>query len=244
MFARSDRYSVILKPLIVLAGGFGTRLRSVVKDLPKPLAPIHGEPFLQFLMDNWIRQGVQEFVFSLHFQAESISEFLLEAYPDVKIRTVVEPVPLGTGGAVKYAIDKLALEGSFLVANADTWLSNGVLDIQCMEAPSISLVAVDDVGRYGAVEVNDGFVSSFSEKGSNGAGLVNAGVYHLAAEHFDGFGPKFSLETSVLAGLVDKSTLKACVLSAEFVDIGVPSDYEKFCGIVANRQLENSRDGV
>ena len=119
-----------MKKLFVLAGGFGTRLRSVVSDVPKPLAPVAGKPFLMYLVDNWVVQGVREFVFLLHYESAQIQRLLLTIsdypeYSDIKFTSIVEETPLGTGGAILNAIYKLGIKESILIANADTWLKSG-----------------------------------------------------------------------------------------------------------------------
>ena len=120
-----------MKKLFVLAGGFGTRLRSVVSDVPKPLAPVAGKPFLMYLVDNWVVQGMREFVFLLHYESAQIQRLLLTIsdypeYSDIKFTSIVEETPLGTGGAILNAIYKLGIKESILIANADTWLKSGI----------------------------------------------------------------------------------------------------------------------
>ena len=114
-----------MKKLFVLAGGFGTRLRALVSDVPKPLAPVAGRPFLMHLIDNWVAQGVKEFVFLLHYESAQIRQLLtnISDYPefsDIKFTWIVEDIPLGTGGSILNAIKKLEIKESFLIANADT----------------------------------------------------------------------------------------------------------------------------
>ena len=119
------------RQLLVLAGGFGTRLRSVVSEVPKPLAPVRHKPFLYYLVEQWMAQGVRSFTFLLHHEAERIEYFLDSEKREgiltgCELRTLTEPQPLGTGGAVAFAVRQFALEGSFLIANADTWLGSGI----------------------------------------------------------------------------------------------------------------------
>ena len=116
--------------LLVLAGGFGTRLKSAVSEVPKPLAPINGTPLLQLQLKHWIEQGQRSFIFLLHHQADLIIKLLVKQsnyFGDaVNIDWVVEDQPLGTGGSVANAINKFALTGSVLISNADTWLDSNV----------------------------------------------------------------------------------------------------------------------
>ena len=98
-----------MKPLMVLAGGFGTRLRALVTDVPKPLAPVSGKPFIVHLIEHWVEHGVKEFIFLLHFEAPLIEAILLELlsnrrFDDIKIDVIVEAKPLGAGGAILNAV--------------------------------------------------------------------------------------------------------------------------------------------
>ena len=224
-------------PLFVLAGGFGTRLRELVSDVPKPLAPVAGRPFLHYLIENWIQQGCREFIFLLHYEAEKIIRYLdgcelHDRYDDLKISFVVEPEPMGTGGAIKYALAQYPVD-DFLVANADTWLESGVRLLMQSKAPSIATVEVDDVSRYGEVVTKNNLVIGFSEKrGDKRLGTINAGMYRLRGTPFINCpDTEFSIETTILPKLIEFNTLSATPLNCEFVDIGVPDDYRKFCAL-------------
>jgi len=223
-------------PMFVLAGGFGTRLRTVVSDVPKPLAPVGSKPFLFYLIRNWIEQGVREFIFLLHYEADQIisyldnSEFKL-LITDLKISYIVEPEPLGTGGAVKYALEQCNVDGEFLVTNADTWLSTGIQLLMDSPAPSIATVVVPDVSRYGEVQVKEGLIESFSEKrDSCEEGHISAGMYLLCGDpFFQCDEAKFSIETVILPKLISIQKLRAVSLECDFIDIGIPEDYQSFC---------------
>ncbi|HEX2606051.1 MAG TPA: NTP transferase domain-containing protein, partial [Flavisolibacter sp.] len=95
---------MLITEAIVLAGGAGTRLREAVPDLPKPLAPVNGRPFLAYVIDTLRRQGIQRIVFSLGYMAEKIETFLKDAYPAMDYVTVIETEPLGTGGGIQLAL--------------------------------------------------------------------------------------------------------------------------------------------
>lgn len=228
--------------LIVLAGGIGSRLQSVLEGKPKPLASINGTPFIDILISNWIEQGIRDFVFSLHFEAsqlrkhiESLKNTLLR---DCNIEYVVEEKLLGTGGAINYVIKKLKIEGFFLVANADTYLSNGIAELTSLGIPAIAVVKIDDVSRFGTIEMNDeGLITRFNEKNNiKSSGLINAGLYYLNSAQFSAnLSEVFSVEIDLFPLLVNKENLNACTLNAEFIDIGIPSDYHKFCEINQNK---------
>ena len=222
--------------MLVLAGGFGARLREVVSDVPKPLAPINGVPFLHYQIEHWVAQGVRSFIFLLHHQAEHVRQFLeknrQELFHGCLVRSIVEPQPLDTGGAVAYAVQCLGLKGEFLVANADTWLGSGVRELIVAGADGMAVARQADVSRYGQVDFDGaGFVSAFREKGaSKGAGWINAGLCVLGAKHFAAWGgQRLSLEKEVFPTLVEKRLLRAVPLESEFIDIGIPEDYRRYC---------------
>ncbi len=223
-------------PLVVLAGGFGTRLRSLVSEVPKALAPIGQTPFLSLQIAQWKAQGIRSFVFLLYYQADQVISFIKQHQSDLlrdcDATWLIEPVPLGTGGAIAYAIQTLRLTGQFLLTNADTWLSAGVREIAAAGCPAISVVRASNASRYGQVRFEGSHrVTSFEEKGNvPGAGWINAGLYKLDAELFFGWdGKPFSLEQVVLEKLTNENRLNAVPLDVDFIDIGVPDDYLRFC---------------
>lgn len=226
-----------MKPFLVLAGGFGTRLRSLVSDVPKPLAPVAGKPFIEHLIRHWVTQGVDDFIFLLHYEAKKIEIILNELscryeFEGVTFRVVIETNPLGTGGAILNAIDFFGITGDFMVANADTWLGSGVEKLAGMKPPALAAVNVENTQRYGSLQCSGGKVISFEEKlASTGQGYVNSGLYHLVPEVFDRFevGSSFSIETEVFPRLVGSQQLGVVRLSESFIDIGVPEDYLEFC---------------
>ncbi len=232
--------------LLVLAGGFGTRLRSAVADVPKPLAPVAGRPYLHYLDESWTAQGVTAITFLLHYQAETMTAFVKQQQQGGPLKScvvdvVVEPTPLGTGGAIAYAVQQLGIKDDFLVANADTWLGNGIRALASTAVPAMATIEVGDTGRYGNVDVRDGRVQGFREKQvSGGRGWINAGLYHLGSDLFAGWdGAPYSVERDVFPGLAQSGHLNAVALDTDFVDIGVPEDYFRFC-----RWIESGRKGT
>jgi len=222
--------------LLVLAGGFGTRLRPAVSDVPKPLAPVGGRPYLAYLIESWLDQGVSSMSFLLHHQAAMIEEFLYSLKQNGLMRNctlqiVKEPKPLGTGGAIALAVAELGLSQSFLVANADTWLGTGIGEMASVDAPAMAVVPVENTARYGSVTINTDKIIAFEEKQhSKGPGRINAGLYHLHPASFAGWdGQAFSMEQVLFPALVNVGTLNAVELKTDFVDIGIPSDYFRFC---------------
>ena len=148
---------------------------------------------------------------------------------------------MDTGGAVAYAVKQLNLSGDFLLTNADTWLGAGVQDISRSAAPSMAVLSLRDASRYGQVQFNDQFnVTAFSEKSSSqGPGWINAGLCHLNADLFKNWdGQQFSLERILFPELAGRGALKAVPLQTDFIDIGIPDDYFRFC-----RWIASSREG-
>ena len=231
--------------LLILAGGLGTRLLSVVTEVPKALAPVEGVPFLHFQIEHWKKQGISSFVFLLHHQADMIINFLQQEIRigvllGCEVSWLVEPVPMDTGGAVAYAVEQLQLTGNFLVANADTWLGTGIAEMIKATAPAMAVLELSDATRYGRVEFNQQrYITAFQEKNNNqGAGWINAGLCQLSAESFLGWSRlSFSLERLTFPEMVAGGKLKAVMLQTDFIDIGIPDDYYRFCRwIAANRE--------
>lgn len=215
---------------IVLAGGFGTRLRELVPDLPKPMAPVAGKPFLEILLCSLSRKGFSRVVFSLGFMADKISGHFGEGFAGMELAYAVEDHPLGTGGAVRLALS-ISQQDHVYVFNGDTFLD---LEIDAVERlwqdrhhPIIVGRAVPDTARYGRLLMVDGRVTSFSVKGVAGPGLINAGCYVLSKQALDGFplGQPFSLETEFFTKYLQGIQFDGFVTNGLFIDIGVPDDY-------------------
>ncbi|MBS0381177.1 MAG: nucleotidyltransferase family protein [Proteobacteria bacterium] len=216
---------------IILAGGFGTRLRGVVDAVPKPLAPVTGRPFLAWMLDVLAAQGLRRVVLATGHLGDQVESTLGSTWRGMALAYSREPAPLGTGGALALALS--AIEGDTLFAlNGDTWLE---LDYTAFAhaamdsgAPlGIALARVPDVGRYGAVHVDGERIVGFEEKGGAGAGYINAGVYWLRREVLAGFAPghAFSFEREVLEPIASRAPVVGFTATRGFIDIGVPEDY-------------------
>jgi NDP-sugar pyrophosphorylase family protein len=224
------------KPVIILAGGFGTRLQGILKGRPKPLADINGTPFLKYLFNKLISEGYNDFIISLHYESNQIIEYVEKLRYDLlknsKIRYFVEPKPMGTGGAISYIVDQLNLKDRFLVVNADTLLGGGYKFLGSFDTDVIALLEVKDTSRYGSVELDshDRIIRFREKKQSGEPGLINAGVYNLNSQIFkDRNGIVYSLELTILPKLILEKKLKGAKIQTSFIDIGVPKDYNKFC---------------
>lgn len=217
---------------VVLAGGFGTRLRSVVPDLPKPMAPVAGRPFLEILLHSLSQRGVERAVLSLGHRAELIQAHFGEHYAGLEIVCEVETQPLGTGGALLRSLRRCRGEAA-LVVNGDTFLD---LDLQAVARqwqaqrhPIIVGRQVADTARYGRLRVADGLVTAFEEKGSIGPGLINTGHYLLPTDLFDGqlLPLAFSFESEFIMPRLATLGLAVFETQGLFIDIGVPEDYHR-----------------
>ena len=219
---------------IVLAGGLGTRLRSVVSDLPKCMAPVAGRPFL-FYVINWLRlKGVEKFIFSLGYKHEIIEKYLNDQFSTLNYQCSIEEEPLGTGGAIQLACQK-ATEKNVIVVNGDTLFKiNGKevfnFHIEHVAECTLALKPMNDFDRYGVVELNNNaVVSNFKEKQFYESGLINGGVYVLNVENFlaKKFPAKFSFEKDYLEQYYRQGKIGAIVQDNYFIDIGIPEDYSR-----------------
>lgn len=216
-------------PVILLAGGFGTRLSSIVKDVPKPMASINGKPFLHYIFENLYQQHIQKVVLSVGHLKEVIQDFFQDNYLGIKIQYAVENEPLGTGGGIKHAFS--FVEDDAYVLNGDTFfdielrkLKNNIADI------SIALKPMFDFERYGTVELNkENSIISFHEKKYCNQGLINGGIYYFRKSLFNKIETpeKFSFEKEILEKHLTDLKIQGMIFDNYFIDIGIPEDYEK-----------------
>lgn len=231
----------MIKEAIILAGGLGTRLRSVVSDLPKCLAPVAGKPFLHYVIDYFIKGGVESFIISVGYKNEAIINFIdenfpLHARPDsgIKFQFSIEEEPLGTGGAIKLSCKKLA-GNQVIICNGDTLFETHLQQLSNFHQQHnadciLSLKPMTDFERYGVVELNpDLSVKSFKEKQFYKTGLINGGVYALNAPTFcnENLPEKFSFEKDYLEKFVGKRNMYGFIQEEYFIDIGIPEDFER-----------------
>jgi D-glycero-alpha-D-manno-heptose 1-phosphate guanylyltransferase len=222
---------------LILAGGFGTRLQSVVKDVPKPMADVRGEPFLAHLIRYYKLQDVTQVVLSVGYKAESIINYFGDHFESVAIRYVQEKQPLGTGGAIKHALNQLAADWvPSLIVNGDTWfepdISTFTAFARTKHTPvclSVKPMPLND--RYGSVVLEaNGKISGFRADPSDHAN-INAGCYCIQPLALKtilaGYPDTFSFESNCLPKLAQSDQLSGYVVDATFLDIGIPTDYGK-----------------
>src|SRR5579862_8016730 len=177
---------------IILAGGFGTRLQSVVKNCPKPMAPIHGKPFLAYLLEYLKSQGITQVVLSVHYLREQIEDFFRESYQGIEIRYAVEEQPLGTGGAIVHALKNIDPKKPVFVLNGDTLLklNYGAMYAKHQQTKPLLTMALRKIAncsRYGVVVVSGEEIIAFDQQGGEHSGLINAGVYLMDPALFQKF---------------------------------------------------------
>ncbi len=218
---------------IVLVGGLGTRLRAEVPDLPKPLAPVAGRPFLAYILDNLARGGIRRVVLATGYLGELVERAVGHAWQGMDVAYSREPAALGTGGAVALARQQLRGDTAHL-CNGDTFLRYAPAQLQdCAQRQgldlAVALARVEDVGRYGAVELSGERVTAFREKGGSAPGYINAGSYFLGRGVLDALPAEraFSFETGVLQPAAAAQGIAGCAQTADFIDIGVPEDYRR-----------------
>ncbi len=215
---------------IVLSGGLGTRLRSVVSDLPKPMAPIGDKPFLEYILKYLQNNGISRAILSVGYKWETIKEYFGDKFENIELIYSVEDEPLGTGGAIKKAMTQ-AKNNQVYIINGDTFFN---VDLQSLELQNdskliLSLKQMNEFDRYGCVESDDNnFVTAFTEKGYKKSGNINGGIYLASIDIFDNYdlNEKFSFE-EFMQDNFQKLKASVKVFDNYFIDIGIPEDYEK-----------------
>ncbi len=223
-----------MQQIIILAGGLGTRLRSVVPDLPKCMAPVNGKPFLAYVINYFQQQGIQNFIFSLGYKHEIIEEYLNNQYLSINIQYSIEEEPLGTGGAIKKACT-LTLNKNIFAANGDTLFKANTTSLFNFHINknadcTLTLKPMKNFSRYGVIELNpNDSINNFNEKKYYEQGLINGGLYMLNVEKFltESLPVKFSFETDYLEKFYTKRDMFGLIQDEYFIDIGIPEDYER-----------------
>lgn len=218
--------------IIILAGGFGTRLRALGLDVPKPMAPIgiNGIPFLQILLDSVLRYGVNHIILAVGYKSNVIREYFQDSYNGVPITYSVEDAPLLTGGAVKQALRSCAEKDVFVI-NGDTYFDVDLCEMMNFhrEMAADVTVAVKEMkrfSRYGTVRLEDARITAFEEKKPMESGIINGGIYCMRWDVLDNIARKsFSFEKDFMEKFVMQKKIFAFTSCGVFIDIGIPSDY-------------------
>lgn len=217
---------------IVLAGGFGTRLSHVVSDVPKPMAPINYKPFLQYLLDYGISNGINRFILAVGYKSHIIKSYFNDNYKGAEILYSDEDKPLFTGGAIKKAMS-LCNDPYFIILNGDTYFDVDLKDmfnyhINNNNHITIATKAMKNFDRYGTVLCDNNRIIEFKEKTPTEQGDINGGVYICNKSVLSDFDEeKFSFEQQILEKKLKELRISAFPSEGYFIDIGVPEDYYK-----------------
>ena len=215
---------------VVLMGGFGTRLKSVSGDTPKPMVEVAGRPFVYHLLERLEKAGCTKIILSLHYRAEHIKRKIIKDLPVAcELVFAIEDSPRGTGGAIKLAAEYIVGE-RFIAINGDTHCEIDYLNYFKFSNTSdviISAIKVQNTERYGALNYNyDGYLTSITEKGISRPGYINSGNYIINTSVIKNERKSvFSFEEYFLPKHIGR--VKVYKFSGEFIDIGIPEDYFK-----------------
>jgi D-glycero-alpha-D-manno-heptose 1-phosphate guanylyltransferase len=236
---------------VVLAGGFGTRIRHLLGTLPKPLAPVCGEPFLHWVLANLRNQGANRVLLLAHYESAQVVEFARrESDASCRIDCLVEDSPLGTGGAILSAIKEVDLPEIFLLVNGDSLVITDITPaMSYVEGGAVGAiigVQVDDGARYGTLEfAEDGRLCRFKEKREGVGGMVNSGMYVMRKSvivRYDTGRRPLSIETEVFSSmLVAGEDIRVVPTTAAFIDIGTKESLPTAEAFVVNHLLKSTQ---
>lgn len=236
---------------IVLAGGFGTRLSHVVSDVPKPMAPVCGRPFLRFILDDLQKKGVETVVLAVGYKREVIQNFFGESYRGMKLLYSVEDTPLYTGGAIKKALT-MCREKQVFIVNGDTYFDVDLRDMAKSDARLVvAIKKLRKFDRYGTVFISKGgYINGFREKQPCIEGYINGGIYYVDRSLLEEqVATVFSFEKEILEKVYREIPVAAYPSEGYFIDIGIPEDYYKAQTVFKNLCKKNKaaffdRDGT
>jgi len=217
---------------IVLAGGFGTRLKTVINGVPKPMAMVGDRPFLTFLLSYLKKQGIGRVILSTGYRHEVIEQYYGTKFDGIELVYSREEEPLGTGGAVKLALSMIDNAEKVFVMNGDTFFPIELMRLAAFHHSndaefSLALKSMQHFDRYGTVETRHGKISNFQEKKYVEEGSINGGVYYINRTVFDRFQlpNRFSLEVDLMQKYAKELRIYGLHFEDYFIDIGIPEDY-------------------
>lgn len=209
---------------IILAGGFGTHPAHLAADVPKPMAPVAGRPFLRYLLDHLQKSGVERVILAVGNQQEGIRNFFGGSYRGMELVYSFEDMPLGTGGALRKAL-RLCREERVFVVSGDTYFDVKLQEMRKVSSPLVVAVKkLQNVSLYGTVAVQDGRITGFAEKQPCTEGLVNGGVYLLSRQLLENMPEQFSFEKDVLEAKIWEIPMMTFESAGSFLTIGIPED--------------------
>ncbi|GBE73771.1 mannose-1-phosphate guanyltransferase [Microcystis aeruginosa NIES-87] len=221
--------------VIILAGGLGTRLRSVINSLPKPMAPVADRPFLEYLLDYLISQKItNKFLVSVGYEHQKIIDHFGDQYKEYELNYLIEDTPLGTGGAIQLALNKIQTEQA-LIVNGDTLFNvnlSEMIDFHRKQQADLTLALklLKNFDRYNnVIQDHQNKVIKFEEKQFKDKGLINGGIYLIDKNLISQFDlpEKFSFEEDFLKPCLKQIAMYGFVSKNYFIDIGIPEDYQK-----------------
>jgi D-glycero-alpha-D-manno-heptose 1-phosphate guanylyltransferase len=216
-------------PVLILCGGAGTRLSSLISDVPKPMAPINGIPFLSILLNYLVKQGVTEVVLLSGHMSNTIESYYGNKFKNIAISYSVEEQPLGTGGSVLNAL-KLINQSEFILINGDTYFEINLSDFYKSNLKDkdvvIAVKNISEDDRYNFIHINKyNEVVSISAKHSQDSGYINGGIIKLKKDIFLNLKMKnFSLENFLFDRILSLNN-GVLISDSKFIDIGIPSDF-------------------
>jgi D-glycero-alpha-D-manno-heptose 1-phosphate guanylyltransferase len=226
----------MIETAVILAGGLGTRLQSVVNDVPKPLARVNDRPFLSYQLRYLKYYGLKHFILSVGHLSEKVTACYGNSFEGVPVTYAIETEPLGTGGGIRNALH-FSVHDEALVLNGDSFFDLDLnrfaaLHLQSNSACSLALRKVEDASRYGTIKLDpQNRISAFAEKTAlQRPGLINGGVYILNKNIFTSNSPAtgaFSIEKDFFQKCAPSLVMKGFEFNDYFIDIGIPADYEK-----------------
>ncbi len=240
---------------VVLAGGLGTRLRSAVPDLPKPMAPVAGRPFLAHLLDQWIAQGIQRFVLSVGYRHEAIRSHFGETYGGATLDYAVEASPQGTGGGVLLAARRLPQDAPFVLLNGDTYfdVSLPLLSEYAERRQAdgcFALFRTCEPGRYMGLSLGrEGRILQLQAGLDQPERLANGGVYLIHPRALRGLaalpGQPLSLENDLFPKLMaEGQRWFGLECPGAFIDIGIPQDFHRAASVLPMHDIRRLEDAL
>lgn len=221
---------------VVLAGGLGTRLQSVVADKPKCLADIQGVPFLYYICKYLKQFQPKRVVFSVGYKMEMVMDYIesIRHEFDIDFQFAKEEEPLGTGGAILNALPFVQTD-DFFVLNGDTLFDVNLAEMlawqkEKMADCTLALKSMPNADRYGLVNMDEQHdIIAFEEKQAGKSGWINGGIYCIYKKGLESipFPSKFSFEKHYLEKFLHERSMTGFIQDAYFIDIGIPEDYLK-----------------
>ncbi len=225
---------------LILAGGLGTRIRSVIGETPKPLAPISDRPFLFWQMEWLHLLGVRRFILAAGYRSEHLIQTVGESFFGHPVIYSIENQPLGTGGAIFHALDHIITDQRILVLNGDSMADVPLQELWDSNA-DIALAGIEvlDMTRYGALnfDLQTRKLLGFSEKGKNGHGHINAGVYSIRTDYLKNINRPHgfcSFEQDILLPEINHADMQVYPSRGFFIDVGIPADYTRAQELIPN----------